>query len=90
MKLKLKAHTIKLVDECDHEMIEEQAEHHETEKEEDEYHPDIDSFINQRVYLHQWHRRVYELQQGITKARYRLQVQDDEMFVIDIDKVLKD
>ena len=97
-KMNAKFHSIKIMDECASKCSKDHQEHPESEDEDeegedDEYHPDIENIIEKNmVYLHQWHRRLYELEhsEGVTKSRYRMCVDDETMQakIIDVDPII--
>lgn len=66
-KLDAKTHSIRVHDVCDSNCSRDHKEHppsdeeNENEEEDDEYHPDVDNILQKEcVYLHHWHRRLYE------------------------------
>ena len=67
-KLMAKAHSIKINDVCNSNCSKEHIQHQISEEDgefdDDEYHPEIESLLSkQTIYLHQWHRRVNEMEQ---------------------------
>jgi hypothetical protein len=78
-KIMKKAHVIKVSDVCDtHKCDDIHPEHPESDEEDKEVHPDIETHINKTFYFHHWHRRIYEQEQKIGDgARYRMMIDDE-------------
>ena len=95
-KLKAKAHSIRVHDVCSSNCSRDHQEHlpseeeneGEQDEEDDEYHPDLENIVAiDQVYLHQWHRRLYELDNNSemtdkTKApRWRMTIDKETLTV---------